>query len=170
REDRGRPDHARRAPRPRQRPGRDRGRTAVGGRCGLAAGGRAGDQGSRPRARLRGGGAMTVGLYGAYGGRYVPETLIPALDELALGWEDARGDDAFHRELHELLTTFGGRPPPATPPGGFGPPRRAQAEQHARAGAARPASREAADRRRDGSRPARRRHRDGLRTLRLRLR
>src|SRR4029453_14563973 len=124
REDRGRPDHARRAPRPRQRPGRDRGRTAVGGRCGLAAGGRAGDQGSRPRARLRGGGAMTVGLYGAYGGRYVPETLIPALDELALGWEDARDDDAFHRELHELLTTFGGRPTPLTLTARFAPGKR----------------------------------------------
>jgi tryptophan synthase beta chain len=67
---------------------------------------------------------MTVGLYGAYGGRYVPETLIPALDELALGWEDARGDDAFHRELHELLTTFGGRPTPLTLTARFAPGKR----------------------------------------------
>ncbi|HVD25554.1 MAG TPA: tryptophan synthase subunit beta [Gaiellaceae bacterium] len=62
---------------------------------------------------------MTVGLYGAYGGRYVPETLIPALDELALGWEEAREDDGFHGELHELLTTFGGRPTPLTLTGRF---------------------------------------------------
>jgi tryptophan synthase beta chain len=67
---------------------------------------------------------MTVGLYGAYGGRYVPETLIPALDELALGWEDARGDDAFHRELHDLLTTFGGRPTPLTLTARFAPGKR----------------------------------------------
>ena len=32
---------------------------------------------------------MTVGVYGAYGGRYVPETLIPALDELEAGWRAA---------------------------------------------------------------------------------
>ncbi|HXV03684.1 MAG TPA: tryptophan synthase subunit beta [Gaiellaceae bacterium] len=67
---------------------------------------------------------MTVGLYGAYGGRYVPETLIPALDELALGWEDARADDEFHRELHELLTTFGGRPTPLTLTERFAPGKR----------------------------------------------
>jgi tryptophan synthase beta chain len=67
---------------------------------------------------------MTVGLYGAYGGRYVPETLIPALDELALGWEEARADDAFHRELHELLTTYGGRPTPLTLAERFAPGKR----------------------------------------------
>jgi tryptophan synthase beta chain len=67
---------------------------------------------------------MTVGLYGAYGGRYVPETLIPALDELALGWEEARADDEFHRELHELLTTFGGRPTPLTLTERFAPGKR----------------------------------------------
>jgi tryptophan synthase beta subunit len=38
--------------------------------------------------------------FGGYGGRYVPETLIPALDELETGWRAAREDDAFHRELH----------------------------------------------------------------------
>jgi tryptophan synthase beta chain len=67
---------------------------------------------------------MTVGLYGAYGGRYVPETLIPALDELALGWEDARADEEFRRELHELLTTFGGRPTPLTLTERFAPGKR----------------------------------------------
>jgi tryptophan synthase beta chain len=57
---------------------------------------------------------MTVGLYGTYGGRYVPETLIPALDELQTGWDEAREDPAFAAELDHLLRTFGGRPTPLT--------------------------------------------------------
>jgi tryptophan synthase beta chain len=52
--------------------------------------------------------------FGEYGGRYVPETLIPALDELDAGWRAARDDDSFHRELHELLTAYAGRPTPLT--------------------------------------------------------
>ena len=52
--------------------------------------------------------------FGAYGGRYVPETLIPALDELEAGWRDAQEDASFARELHELLTTYAGRPTPLT--------------------------------------------------------
>jgi tryptophan synthase beta chain len=57
---------------------------------------------------------MTVGLYGTYGGRYVPETLIPALAELQTGWDEAREDPAFAAELDHLLRTFGGRPTPLT--------------------------------------------------------
>jgi tryptophan synthase beta chain len=56
----------------------------------------------------------TAGLYGAYGGRYVPETLIPALDELAAGWEEARADPGFAAELDSLLGDYGGRPTPLT--------------------------------------------------------
>src|SRR5438045_1927003 len=52
--------------------------------------------------------------FGAYGGRYVPETLIPALDELERAWQEALDDDAFHKELHELATTYVGRPSPLT--------------------------------------------------------
>jgi tryptophan synthase beta chain len=52
--------------------------------------------------------------YGEYGGRFVPETLIPALDELEAGWREALADDAFHRELHELNSTYAGRPTPLT--------------------------------------------------------
>ena len=48
--------------------------------------------------------------FGEYGGRYVPETLIPALDELERAWEEAQADDAFHAELHALSTTYVGRP------------------------------------------------------------
>ena len=52
--------------------------------------------------------------YGAYGGRFVPETVIPALDELEQGWREASADDAFNAELHALLSSFGGRPTPLT--------------------------------------------------------
>src|SRR5207237_1392338 len=62
--------------------------------------------------------------FGAYGGRYVPETLIPALDELTAGWEAAKGDDAFARELHDLLTNYGGRPTPLTRAPRFAPAKR----------------------------------------------
>ena len=54
----------------------------------------------------------SVGLYGEYGGRYVPETLIPALDELARGWDEASVDASFRAELDELLERFAGRPTP----------------------------------------------------------
>jgi tryptophan synthase beta chain len=62
--------------------------------------------------------------FGAYGGRYVPETLIPALDELEAGWRAAREDVTFHRELHELLTTYAGRPTPLTRAERFAPDKR----------------------------------------------
>ncbi len=55
---------------------------------------------------------MTTGRFGAYGGRYVPETLVPALDELEAAW-NARGA-AFQAELDELLARFAGRPTPIT--------------------------------------------------------
>ena len=54
------------------------------------------------------------GLYRGYGGRYVPETLIPALEELEAGWRAARTDESFARELNELLVNYGGRPTPLT--------------------------------------------------------
>jgi tryptophan synthase beta chain len=62
--------------------------------------------------------------FGSYGGRYVPETLIPALDELTAGWAAARADDGYWRELHELRTTYGGRPTPLTRAARFDPARR----------------------------------------------
>jgi tryptophan synthase beta chain len=52
--------------------------------------------------------------YGAYGGRFVPETLIPALDELEQGWSEAQADESFRAELHALLSSFAGRPTPLT--------------------------------------------------------
>jgi tryptophan synthase beta chain len=62
--------------------------------------------------------------FGDYGGRYVPETLIPALDELERGWRDAQADDSFHAELHDLLTTYAGRPTPLTLAERFAPGKR----------------------------------------------
>jgi tryptophan synthase beta chain len=50
--------------------------------------------------------------FGPYGGRYVPETLIPALDELEQAWVAARDDPAFRAELEQLLRDYVGRPTP----------------------------------------------------------
>ncbi len=50
------------------------------------------------------------GRFGPYGGRYVPETLVAALDELAALYDAVRGDEAFWREYHELLVDVVGRP------------------------------------------------------------
>ena len=66
----------------------------------------------------------TTTTFGTYGGRYVPETLIPALDELERGWREALADDAFHAELHGLLTTYAGRPTPLTLAERFAPGKR----------------------------------------------
>ncbi len=62
--------------------------------------------------------------FGSYGGRFVPETLIPALDELEQGWRDALADDAFHAELRSLATEYAGRPTPLTLAERFAPGRR----------------------------------------------
>ena len=50
--------------------------------------------------------------FGPYGGRYVPETLIPALDELEREWLAARSDPGFTAELARLLRDYVGRPTP----------------------------------------------------------
>ncbi len=50
--------------------------------------------------------------FGPYGGRYVPETLIPALDELEREWSAARADPSFVAQLDALLRDYVGRPTP----------------------------------------------------------
>ncbi|TVP47245.1 MAG: tryptophan synthase subunit beta [Gemmatimonadales bacterium] len=50
--------------------------------------------------------------FGAFGGRYVPETLIAALDELEAAYAEAGQDPAFHAEFESLLRDFVGRPCP----------------------------------------------------------
>jgi tryptophan synthase beta chain len=48
--------------------------------------------------------------FGAFGGRYVPETLIPAIDALDRAYDDAQADPAFVAELEHMLSTYVGRP------------------------------------------------------------
>jgi tryptophan synthase beta chain len=62
--------------------------------------------------------------FGPYGGRYVPETLIPALDELDRAWRAAQADPAFAAELDVLARTYVGRPSPLTLAERFAPGRR----------------------------------------------
>ncbi|MFL5482498.1 MAG: tryptophan synthase subunit beta [Gemmatimonadaceae bacterium] len=54
----------------------------------------------------------TVHRFGAFGGRYVPETLIPALDELDAAFGEATRDPDFRRDLDRLLKEYVGRPSP----------------------------------------------------------
>jgi len=52
------------------------------------------------------------GYYGRFGGRFVPETLFPALEELEKAYDELRRDQAFQEELKELLSKYCGRPSP----------------------------------------------------------
>ncbi len=52
------------------------------------------------------------GKFGIYGGRYVPETLMPALDDLIDAYEELRDDPGFRAEFDHLLATYVGRPTP----------------------------------------------------------
>ncbi len=54
----------------------------------------------------------TRGYFGEYGGRFVPETLVPALDELAALYEAAKADAAFWDEFNRLCRHYAGRPTP----------------------------------------------------------
>jgi len=52
----------------------------------------------------------TPGRFGSYGGRYVPETLMAALEELERAYEKAKRDRRFHQEFDDLLRNYAGRP------------------------------------------------------------
>ncbi|MEA3013720.1 MAG: tryptophan synthase beta chain [Sphingomonadales bacterium] len=54
------------------------------------------------------------GRFGAYGGAYVPEILVPALEQLEAAFLEAREDPAFQAELGDLLAKYAGRPTPLT--------------------------------------------------------
>ena len=54
------------------------------------------------------------GRFGQYGGAYVPEILMPALEQLEAAFVDAQADPAFKAELDGLLATYAGRPTPLT--------------------------------------------------------
>jgi len=56
--------------------------------------------------------AVVRGRFGAYGGQYVPETIMPALAELESGFLKCLADDGFQTELARLLRTYVGRPTP----------------------------------------------------------
>ncbi|MBN9165374.1 MAG: tryptophan synthase subunit beta [Myxococcales bacterium] len=56
----------------------------------------------------------TAGWYGPFGGRFVSETLIPALDELTVATKEISSTDAFKAELRALLADYVGRPTPLT--------------------------------------------------------
>jgi tryptophan synthase beta chain len=54
------------------------------------------------------------GRFGEFGGIYVPETLVPACQELDIAFREAWADPDFRAELHRLLTDYAGRPSPVT--------------------------------------------------------
>jgi tryptophan synthase beta chain len=54
----------------------------------------------------------SLGHWGDYGGRFVPETLMAPLEELTAAYQSARADDSFQRELDTLLQDYAGRPTP----------------------------------------------------------
>ena len=125
----------------------------------------------------------SAGRFGIYGGRYVPETLMAALDELERHYEKAKQDPAFQSRLDELLRTYAGRPTPLffaqrlTETAGRGENlsqarrsaayRRAQDQQLPGTGAAGRAHGQAARHRRDRRRAAWRGHRHGMRAAGL---
>ena len=55
-----------------------------------------------------------TGRFGRFGGRFVPESLMPALIELDAAFRDAWADDEFRTELNDLLRDYAGRPSPLT--------------------------------------------------------
>jgi tryptophan synthase beta chain len=57
----------------------------------------------------------SVGRFGEFGGRYVPESLVPACEAVERAFRAAWADPSFHAELDRLLTVYAGRPTPLTP-------------------------------------------------------
>jgi tryptophan synthase beta chain len=60
-----------------------------------------------------------TGFYGRFGGQYVPEALVAAIDEFAVAYDKARSDTDFAAELTTLLADYAGRPTPLTETGRF---------------------------------------------------
>ena len=54
------------------------------------------------------------GYFGAFGGKFIPEALVAAVDEVAVEYEKAKADPAFAAELEELMVNYTGRPSPLT--------------------------------------------------------
>src|SRR6476646_3181013 len=53
-----------------------------------------------------------AGKYGEYGGRFIPETLVPAVEELEVAYEKYKNDPDFRNELSYYLSQYAGRPTP----------------------------------------------------------
>lgn len=58
-------------------------------------------------------------FFGRFGGQFVPEALMPALDQLETAFVEAKDDPAFRAELADLLANYAGRPTPLTQMIGF---------------------------------------------------
>ena len=56
----------------------------------------------------------TNAFYGEFGGYYVPQILVPILEQLEDSFLNAINDDSFNQQLNDLLTNFAGRPTPLT--------------------------------------------------------
>ncbi len=56
------------------------------------------------------------GRFGDFGGRFMPEALMAALDELTAAWQEAMADDAFTDEFHRMLREYAGVPACSTTP------------------------------------------------------
>ena len=56
-----------------------------------------------------------LGRFGGFGGRFVPESLVPACAEIEAAFRGAWADDGFRKDLDELLAVYAGRPTPVTP-------------------------------------------------------
>src|ERR671922_2539997 len=54
----------------------------------------------------------TEGKFGKYGGKYIPETLVPAITELETAYQKYKKDEEFQKQLSYLLTNYAGRPTP----------------------------------------------------------
>ena len=70
---------------------------------------------ARPAQRRGMGDPGATGRFGEYGGRYVPESLVPACAEVEAAFRDAWADPEFRGRLKTLLTVYAGRPTPLTP-------------------------------------------------------
>lgn len=126
-----------------------------------------------------------TGYFGAYGGKFIPEALVAAVDEVAVEYEKAKSDPEFSAELDDLLVNYTGstqladRGPavrrtrrwcPGVPQAGRPEPHRIpQDQQCAGSGTADEADGQDPRHRRDRRRPARGRHRHRVRAVRARM-
>src|SRR6185437_15664255 len=71
-------------------------------------------RGASPGCTRKGPDMRLDGRFGRFGGCYVPEILVPALEQLEAAFLDAQDDPAFAAELDDLLANYAGRPTPLT--------------------------------------------------------